>query len=107
MSILDDVCATLHAVSEGADDKLLQKLSGAQSSHQHFSGASTGFIIHHYAGKVCSIVFFHKCDAIKQNESELEKNKNTVFIFIIILQFQTYIMLKTPSKVYGSITEII
>ena len=30
-----------------------------------------------------------KCDAIKQNESDLEKNKNSVFIFIVCLHFRT------------------
>ncbi|XP_072038335.1 unconventional myosin-If-like isoform X2 [Amphiura filiformis] len=52
MSILDDVCATLHAVTEGADEKLLQKLTGAQATHKHYNGTSDGFLIHHYAGKV-------------------------------------------------------
>ncbi|XP_022110259.1 unconventional myosin-Ie-like isoform X1 [Acanthaster planci] len=52
MSILDDICATMHAKSEGADEKLLQKLNGAVGTHQHFQGTSSGFIIHHYAGKV-------------------------------------------------------
>ncbi|XP_041364734.1 unconventional myosin-Ie-like [Gigantopelta aegis] len=52
MSILDDVCATMHAVSEGADSKLMNKLSMAVGTHNHFQGTSTGFVIHHYAGKV-------------------------------------------------------
>ena len=29
-----------------------QKLEGAVGSHQHFNGFSSGFTIHHYAGKV-------------------------------------------------------
>ncbi|XP_078143354.1 unconventional myosin-Ie [Centroberyx gerrardi] len=52
MSILDDVCATMHAKGEGADQTLLQKLQGQISSHQHFSSWNRGFIVHHYAGKV-------------------------------------------------------
>ncbi|XP_071795334.1 unconventional myosin-Ie-like [Asterias amurensis] len=52
MSILDDICATMHAKSEGADEKLLQKLNGTVGTHQHFQGSNQGFIIHHYAGKV-------------------------------------------------------
>ncbi|CAL8248868.1 unnamed protein product [Lota lota] len=52
MSILDDVCATMHAKGEGADMTLLQKLQGQISSHQHFSSWNKGFIVHHYAGKV-------------------------------------------------------
>ncbi|MBN3296298.1 MYO1E protein, partial [Amia calva] len=52
MSILDDVCATMHAVGEGADQTLLQKLRMQVSSHEHFNSWNQGFIIHHYAGKV-------------------------------------------------------
>ncbi|XP_070767505.1 myosin IEb [Enoplosus armatus] len=52
MSILDDVCATMHAKGEGADQTLLQKLQGQVGSHEHFSSWNKGFIIHHYAGKV-------------------------------------------------------
>lgn len=52
MSILDDVCATMHAKGEGADQTLLQKLQAAIGSHEHFNSWNKGFIIHHYAGKV-------------------------------------------------------
>jgi len=52
MSLLDDVCATSHAVVEGIDEKLLQKLGGAIGSHEHYNGFNQGFVIHHYAGKV-------------------------------------------------------
>ncbi|KAM8920932.1 unconventional myosin-Ie-like isoform 2-T2 [Pelodytes ibericus] len=52
MSILDDVCATMHAKGEGADQTLLQKLQSAIGSHDHFNSWNKGFIIHHYAGKV-------------------------------------------------------
>ncbi|XP_030605781.1 myosin IEb [Archocentrus centrarchus] len=52
MSILDDVCATMHAKGEGADQTLLQKLQGQIGSHEHFSSWNKGFIVHHYAGKV-------------------------------------------------------
>lgn len=52
MSILDDVCATMHAVGEGADQTLLQKLRMAIGTHEHFNSWNQGFIIHHYAGKV-------------------------------------------------------
>lgn len=53
MSILDDVCATMHAVGEGADQTLLQKLQMQIGNHEHFNSWNQGFIIHHYAGKVC------------------------------------------------------
>uniref|UniRef100_A0A8C4X110 Myosin IF n=1 Tax=Eptatretus burgeri TaxID=7764 RepID=A0A8C4X110_EPTBU len=52
MSILDDVCATMHATGEGADSTLLQKLQAALSTHEHFNSWNQGFIVHHYAGKV-------------------------------------------------------
>ncbi|XP_026518090.1 unconventional myosin-Ie-like, partial [Terrapene carolina triunguis] len=51
MSILDDVCATMHAKGEGADQSLLQKLQMAVGTHEHFNSWNKGFIIHHYAGK--------------------------------------------------------
>ncbi|XP_062848367.1 myosin IEb [Trichomycterus rosablanca] len=52
MSILDDVCATMHAKGEGADQTLVQKLQSQISSHEHFNSWNKGFIVHHYAGKV-------------------------------------------------------
>lgn len=57
MSILDDVCATMYAKGEGADNTLLQKLQAAVGSHEHFNNWSAGFIIHHYAGKVRTSAF--------------------------------------------------
>ncbi|KAG7513689.1 hypothetical protein JOB18_014313 [Solea senegalensis] len=52
MSVLDDVCATMHAKGEGADSTLLQKLQAAVGTHEHFNNWNSGFVIHHYAGKV-------------------------------------------------------
>ncbi|KAF4102956.1 myosin IEb [Onychostoma macrolepis] len=52
MSILDDVCATMHAKGEGADQTLLQKLQSQIGAHEHFNSWNKGFIVHHYAGKV-------------------------------------------------------
>ncbi|XP_076136370.1 myosin IEb [Alosa pseudoharengus] len=52
MSILDDVCATMHAKGEGADQTLLQKLQSQIGNHEHFNSWNKGFIVHHYAGKV-------------------------------------------------------
>uniref|UniRef100_A0A665WNW2 Osteoclast-stimulating factor 1 n=1 Tax=Echeneis naucrates TaxID=173247 RepID=A0A665WNW2_ECHNA len=52
MSVLDDVCATMYAKGEGADGTLLQKLQGAVGTHEHFNSFNSGFVIHHYAGKV-------------------------------------------------------
>lgn len=55
MCILDDVCATMHAVGEGADQTMLQKLRVGINTHEHFNSWNQGFIIHHYAGKVSLI----------------------------------------------------
>lgn len=55
MSILDDVCATMHAKGEGADQTMLQKLRMQINNHEHFNSWNQGFIIHHYAGKVCLV----------------------------------------------------
>ncbi|XP_060767907.1 unconventional myosin-Ie isoform X1 [Neoarius graeffei] len=52
MCIVDDVCATMHAKGEGADQTMLQKLRMQINSHEHFNSWNQGFIIHHYAGKV-------------------------------------------------------
>lgn len=52
MSVLDDVCATMHAKGDGADENLLQKLQAAVGTHEHFNNWNSGFVIHHYAGKV-------------------------------------------------------
>uniref|UniRef100_A0AAQ4RM51 Osteoclast-stimulating factor 1 n=1 Tax=Gasterosteus aculeatus aculeatus TaxID=481459 RepID=A0AAQ4RM51_GASAC len=52
MSVLDDVCATMHAKGEGADGTLLQKLQAAVGVHEHFNSWNSGFVVHHYAGKV-------------------------------------------------------
>ncbi|XP_021935115.1 unconventional myosin-Ie-like [Zootermopsis nevadensis] len=51
-SVMDDVCATMHAVSEGADHDLQKKLTTASGTHQHYQSCKEGFIIHHYAGIV-------------------------------------------------------
>eukprot|EP00043_Microstomoeca_roanoka_P013204 m.129196 g.129196 ORF g.129196 m.129196 type:complete len:1070 (+) comp15693_c0_seq1:90-3299(+) len=52
MCVLDDVCATLHAQTDGADQKLLEKLIGAVGTHDHFNSFTGGFKIRHYAGDV-------------------------------------------------------
>lgn len=58
MSVLDDVCATMHATGGGADQTLLQKLQAAVGTHEHFNSRSAGFVIHHYAGKVRGTPFW-------------------------------------------------
>ncbi|KAJ8407711.1 hypothetical protein AAFF_G00267550 [Aldrovandia affinis] len=74
MCILDDVCATMHAVGEGADQTMLQKLRVQINSHEHFNSWNQGFIIHHYAGKV-------SYDA----EGFCERNRDVLFTDLIEL----------------------
>ncbi|XP_053319961.1 unconventional myosin-If [Spea bombifrons] len=74
MSVLDDVCATMHATGGGADQTLLQKLQAAVGTHEHFNNWNSGFVIHHYAGKVSYGV-----------EGFCEKNRDVLFIDLIEL----------------------
>ncbi|XP_071969987.1 unconventional myosin-If-like isoform X1 [Engystomops pustulosus] len=74
MSVLDDVCATMHATSGGADQTLLQKLQAAVGTHEHFNNWNSGFVIHHYAGKVSYDV-----------EGFCERNRDVLFIDLIEL----------------------
>ncbi|KAM8940473.1 unconventional myosin-If [Pelodytes ibericus] len=74
MSVLDDVCATMHATSGGADQTLLQKMQAAVGTHEHFNNWNSGFVIHHYAGKVSYDV-----------EGFCERNRDVLFIDLIEL----------------------
>lgn len=74
MSILDDVCATMHAVGEGADQTLLQKLQMQIGNHEHFNSWNRGFIVHHYAGKVSYDV-----------DGFCERNRDVLFMDLIEL----------------------
>jgi len=58
MAVLDDVCATMHAQSDGADYKFVEKASGAVSSNAHFTALQGAFMIKHYAGNVRRAFFF-------------------------------------------------
>ena len=53
--ILDDICAQLHAQTEGADEKFLQKCNNQVKHHEHYQGGSECFIVHHYAGQVMNL----------------------------------------------------
>ncbi|XP_035228007.1 unconventional myosin-Ie-like [Stegodyphus dumicola] len=95
MCIVDDVCATMHAVNEGSDNQLLGKLSKAVGSHAHFQSAGAGFIIHHYAGKVTYDV-----------EGFCEKNRDVLFTDIIqVMQSSENPLIKNlfPENVSGTI----
>ncbi|XP_063311934.1 unconventional myosin-If isoform X1 [Pelobates fuscus] len=74
MSVLDDVCATMHATGGGADQTLLQKLQAAVGTHEHFNNWNSGFVIHHYAGKVSYDV-----------EGFCERNRDVLFNDLIEL----------------------
>ena len=47
-SVLDDVCATMHAVKEGSDQQLRSKLAGSFSRHNHFKDAAAGWVTAQY-----------------------------------------------------------
>ncbi|XP_076333523.1 LOW QUALITY PROTEIN: unconventional myosin-Ie-like [Tachypleus tridentatus] len=74
ISILDDVCATMHAVNEGADVQLQQKLEKSVGGNAHFQGSGSGFVIHHYAGVVSYDV-----------DGFCERNRDVLFTDIIQL----------------------
>ena len=52
MAILDDICATMHAQGDGADEKFLQKLNMGINNHKHLQQGPGAFTIVHYAGNV-------------------------------------------------------
>jgi myosin-1 len=74
MAILDDVCSTMHAVTDGADATFLQKLGGAVGSHKHFKGNQAQFVVQHYAGSVTY-----------DSDGFTEANKDTLFKDLIQL----------------------
>ncbi|NP_001118234.1 amoeboid myosin I [Strongylocentrotus purpuratus] len=93
MCILDDVCATMHAVSDGADEKLLQKMNSAVGTHQHYGVLSGGFIVHHYAGQVRYTV-----------EGFCERNRDVLFTDLIELMQSSensFFMTLFPEKIAG------
>ncbi len=52
MCVLDDVCAQIHGMSEGADAQFCTKLNAQVGKHDHYQPAAQGFLLHHYAGQV-------------------------------------------------------
>lgn len=78
MAVLDDTCATLHAVTDGADNKFTQKLDMTVSGHAHYVGSGSMFEIKHYAGSVKY-----------QSLGFCEANKDTLFRDLIILMQTT------------------
>nr|AAC47535.1 unconventional myosin IB [Entamoeba histolytica] len=68
-SLLDDICATMHAQTEGADFKFLEKCCSVHSTNQHFIPSGETFTVQHYAGPVS-----YYCEGF------CEKNKDTLFL---------------------------
>ena len=66
--LLDDICATMHAVSQGSDDKFLQKIDSLHGHHQHYQSFTGAFKIVHYAGEV-----------VYTSDGFCDKNKDTLF----------------------------
>ena len=71
---MDDVCFTMHAVSDGADETFVQKLGMNCSQHKHYQGMQRQFVIHHYAGSVT-----YDCYGF------VESNKDTLYKDLIQL----------------------
>uniref|UniRef100_A0AAZ3S0F3 Osteoclast-stimulating factor 1 n=1 Tax=Oncorhynchus tshawytscha TaxID=74940 RepID=A0AAZ3S0F3_ONCTS len=91
MSVLDDVCATMHAKGEGADGTLLQKLSAAVGTHEHFNSWNSGFVIHHYAGKVSYEI-----------NGFCERNRDVLFTDLIeLMQSSEHYMVVYPSLMFS------
>lgn len=74
MAVLDDTCFTMHAVSEGADETFVQKMTMNCSQNKHYQGMSRQFVIHHYAGSVT-----YDCEGF------VDANKDTLFKDLIQL----------------------
>ncbi|XP_011707661.1 PREDICTED: unconventional myosin-Ie-like [Wasmannia auropunctata] len=72
--VLDDVCATLHGGSTGADVDLKKKLAGTAKQHVHFQDTGDGFAILHYAGVVSYSV-----------DGFCDKNRDVLFLDLIEL----------------------
>ncbi|XP_046662607.1 unconventional myosin-Ie-like [Homalodisca vitripennis] len=72
--VLDDVCATQHAVNRGVDIDFQKKLNNAVNTHDHFSLTREGFVIRHYAGNVSYTV-----------EGFCDRNRDVLFLDLIQL----------------------
>ncbi|KAI8818072.1 amoeboid myosin I-like protein [Fimicolochytrium jonesii] len=78
MAVLDDICFTMHAVADGADQTFVQKLDMACSQNKHYQGHQSQFVIQHYAGAVT-----YSCDGF------VEANKDTLFKDLVSLMQST------------------
>lgn len=95
-SVLDDICATMHAMSDGVDAQLCHKLSQQVGSHPHFQLAgSMGFVVHHYAGKVS-----YSADGM------CDKNRDVLFPdVVLVMQGSSNSFIKSlfPENVAGTV----
>ena len=73
-AVLDDICVQLHAVTDGVDERFVQKLAQTVGSHPHFSNQSAHFVVKHYAGQVSY-----------DSDGFCEANKDTLFRDLILL----------------------
>ena len=78
MAVLDDICVQLHAQTDGADDKFLQKMQMAVGQHQHLNVSNKYFVVKHYAGSVTY-----------DSDGFCEANKDTLFKDLILLAQST------------------
>ncbi|XP_075216177.1 unconventional myosin-Ie-like isoform X2 [Lycorma delicatula] len=81
--VLDDVCATKHAVTKGIDSDFHKKLNAEVGKHKHYSQSTDGFVIHHYAGSVtyCVDGFCDRNrDVLFQDLIELMQSSTNPFI---------------------------
>ncbi|KCV73289.1 myosin I [Fonticula alba] len=77
MAVLDDVCAQMHAQTDGADVTFINKASSL-INNKHFIGLSNAFTVRHYAGNVTY-------DA----NGFCESNRDTLFQDLIVLMQST------------------
>ncbi|XP_076172259.1 unconventional myosin-Ie isoform X2 [Ptiloglossa arizonensis] len=83
--LFDDVCATLHGGSTGADADLQKKLTVAAGKHEHFQNTSDGFAIYHYAGVVSYSV-----------DGFCDKNRDVLFLDLVeLMQTSTNPLVRT------------
>ncbi|XP_029044083.2 unconventional myosin-Ie-like isoform X3 [Osmia bicornis bicornis] len=83
--VLDDVCATLHGGSTGADADLQKKLSVVANKHEHYQSTSEGFAISHYAGMVSYSV-----------DGFCDKNRDVLFLDLVeLMQTSTNSLIRT------------
>ena len=110
MAVLDDICFTMHAQNDGADEKFVQvfepfylfvmnyqgshlkkKLGMSCSQNKHFQGMQRQFVIHHYAGSVT-----YDCDGFA------DANKDTLFkdlIQLMQMSTNTFIVALLPEEI--------